>query len=235
MPTSVARLNNYGYPYLPIPDEYLADLAKLEDPGTLNVSMTYDQYLSACGEYGSLYSWVESYHYEQYGPAPIDEEFDPDHITRLFERLDALAGRFYSVEKAPHLVSETLARHTPEGESNDTWALYAMATDPVSIGAIDPPDSGYPLLLRQLALAGDLETGLLVYCPVWFPSWLRDRYVRHPYALVGPTRPSPEEIEVHAAALRLWTPYSSTLVFNDYQTAHNAVKKTWQRTLTTPI
>jgi hypothetical protein len=234
MPTKMPRLNNHGYPYLPIPEEFLADLVKLENPNFLNSSMSYDQFRSTCEEYESLYGWVESYHFEQYGPAPIDEEFDPEHVSGLFERLDRIAERIYAVEKAPHLINEVLTRSTPNGASNENWALYAMATDPVSIGSIDGNCQGYPVLLRQLALAGDKETSLLVYAPTWFPGWLHDEYVRHPYVHIGASQPSPEELELHIGALRLWAPYTRDHVFHDYHTAYNAAKKTWQR-ISVPI
>lgn len=227
--TMTMRLNNLGYPYIPVPEEYLAEFSALEDPARLNDSMSYDEYLRACGEYESLYEWLESYYYEQYGPAPADQEYDPEHLARLFDRFEVLAERFYSVEKAPQIAAAALAKHTPEGESNDTWSLYAMATDPVSIGGIHAHDNGYPLLLRQFALTGEIRSALLVYAPTWFPVWLHDAYLRRPYVHLGSRRPTDDEIEDHAAALRLWRPDIPSHVFHEYDRALKTAQKTWQR------
>jgi hypothetical protein len=222
------QLNNLGYPYIPVPDEYFAELSALEDPETLHDSMSYDEYLRACGKYESLYEWLESYYYEQYGPAPMDQEYDPEHLARLFDRFETLATRFYAVEKAPQIVAASLARNTPDGASNDSWALYAMATDPVSIGALAEVDDGYPLLLRALALTGELDTALLVYAPTWFPQWLHDAYVRHPYVYLGSHRPTADEIEDHATALRLWRPDTPSHVFHEYGRALHTAQRIWQ-------
>jgi len=227
--TMMMRLNNLGYPYLPVPDEYMAELSALEDPETLHDSLSYDEYLRACGVYESLYGWLETYCFEQYGPVPADQEFDPEHLTRLFDRFKVLAKRFYAVEKAPQIVAASLARNAPASASNDTWALYAMATDPVSIGNLAEFDNGYPLLLRALALAGEFDTALLVYAPTWFPQWLHDAYVRHPYVCLGSHRPTPDEINDHAAALRLWRPDAPSHVFHEYGRALKTAQKTWQR------
>lgn len=232
---NTARLNNYGYPYLPIPEEFFADLSLLEDPKTLNESTSFEDFMDACKEYEDMREWVESYYYEQYGPAPVDEEFDPEHIDRLFERLDLVAERIYAVEKSPQILAETLQRLTPEDASNDEWALYAIVTDPVSIGIISGHSLGYSMLMRQLSLAGSMEEALLVYAPVWFPTWLYDVYVRHPYTRLGSDRPTSVELSMHTAALKLWTPHLTTHVFHDYRTAYKAVQKSWQRTQTNPM
>lgn len=222
------RLNNLGYPYIPIPEEYLAEFSALENPATLNDSMSYDEYLRACGEYESLYEWLESYYYEQYGPAPMDQEYDPEHLARLFDRFETLAKRFYAIEKAPQIVADTLARTVPDGASNEAWALYAMATDPVSINGIDSRGLGYPLLLRQLALTGDADSALLVYAPTWFPAWLHDAYLRRPCVHLGSRRPTAAEIEDHAAALRLWRPDTPSHVFHEYGRALHTAQRIWQ-------
>jgi hypothetical protein len=229
MPKNIPKLNNYGYPYLPIPTEFVAALETIESPNLLNDAIEYEEYLRVCTEYESLYGWLEAYHYEQYGPPPPDEEFDPDRVNELFERFEVLAKRIYAIEKAPHLVAATLARSTPKDASNEIWALYAIDTDPVSINGIDGSGNGYPLLLRQLALTGDPESKLLIYAPTWFPLWLCDQHVRRPYVQFDTCRPTPTELEIHSGALSLWAPNSPSHVFHDYFKAYSAAKKTWQR------
>jgi len=225
-------LNNYGYPFAPIPEEFFADLSRLEDPKTINGSISFEDFLDACGEFEDLYGWVESYYYEQCGPPPADEEFDPEHIECLFERLELVAERIYAVEKSPQFGAETLRRMTPEGASNDEWALYAMVTDPISVGTISRYNLGYAILMRQFSLAGAMGEALLVYAPTWFPAWLHDAFVRHPHVCLGPDRPIEADLPVHTAALKLWTPHHPTHVFHDYQTAFKAVQKSWQKTQT---
>ena len=228
MPNNITKSNTHGYPYVEIPSEYLAGLAALEDPNILNESLSYEDFLGCCAEYGSMYSWLESYQFDLYGPPPPEEEFDPMAIADLVARFEALAKRFYAVEKAPQLVAASLERTTPPDCSDDAWALYAMATDPISIGGIDSRGIGYPLLLRQLTLAGDLESAVLIHAPIWFPTWLHDHHLRRPCIRVSDTRPTASELDTHVAALRLWRPYEPSHVFHKYTTAFTAAKKTWQ-------
>jgi len=228
----MVKKNAAGFPYVPIPEEIMLRVRSLEDSNLLNINLPYRDLLDVSELFASVDGWLQAYQYDLYGSPPPDGEHDPEQVADLFERLARVKDRILLAERAEHIIATNLANTLPPGASNETWHLYAMSSDPISIREVNYLD-GYPMLLRQLRVAGVLDEKILVYAPVWVPTWLHSQYVSTEYVDLGPDFPSEHDLAAHEVALRLWSPHRRDYVFHDYLKAFAAAKKTWQHTPST--
>lgn len=139
-----------------------------------------------------------------------------------------------AAENLPHIVDECIKSAAPRRfdgsfteQCDEPWEFLALE---FSLGVLyDSCFTGpYPLLLRQLMVAGQDLRHFLVYGPVWLEAWLANQRVWFVSERLGQVFPGSDDKDCLSAALALWVPSQTSSPFSSFRRCSSAVRRVWR-------
>jgi len=159
-------------------------------------------------------------------------------VRELHARVLDVEVLLRAAEKLPHIVDECIKSAAPRRfdgsfteECDEPWEFLAVefpAGTPHNWSFYSGFTGAYPLLLRQLMVAGQDLRHFLAYGPAWLEAWLANQRVWFVSERLGPVFPGSDDKDCLSAALALWVPSQTSSPFSSFYRCSSAVLRVWQ-------